>query len=233
MTRPTLGVLGGMGTQATAYCYELLHSMQSVDAEQEYLDVIVYSMPSTPDRTAFITGRSDASPLASLLYAAKTLEAAGASCIAMPCITSHFFYGELAEAVSIPILNIPKETAAFIAASGFDKIGLLATDGTICGRLFHGALEKSDIGIIVPSQDIQRGLMEVIYDVKRGRNVGEGALDAIIEGLLGNGAQSVVLGCTELCLLAKQSPNCINTMEVLVRASLRCCDAAASVECRV
>jgi len=223
MTRPTLGVLGGMGTQATAYCYEMLHAMQAVDTEQRFLDVIVYSKPSTPDRTAFITGKSDESPLNALIHSAKTLEAAGVSCIAMPCITSHFFYNELAKAISIPILNIPDETAVLIAESGCGKIGLLATDGTISGRFFHKALENAGVDVVVPPDNVQRSLMGVIYDVKRGLHVPPEVIGAIIDGLRSNGAQSVVLGCTELCLLTKDRYDTVDTMEVLVRAALHRC----------
>ena len=88
--KPLLGVMGGMGTQATACFYEKLHSIQSVTTEQEYLDVLVFSKPSIPDRTAYITGKSNESPLEQLTYVALTLEAAGATCIALPCVTSHF-----------------------------------------------------------------------------------------------------------------------------------------------
>jgi len=121
--KPLLGVLGGMGTQATACFYGILHEKQNVSAEQEFLDVLVYSMPSIPDRTAYITGRSGLSPLGPLLHAAKTLESAGASMLVMLCITSHYFYNDLVAATGIPFLNMPEETARYIAQRGISKIG--------------------------------------------------------------------------------------------------------------
>ena len=218
--KPLLGVLGGMGTQATACFYEILHEKQNVSAEQEYLDVLVYSMPSIPDRTAFITGRCDLSPLGPLLHAAKTLESAGASLLVMLCITSHYFYNDLAAATGIPFLNMPEETARFIAERGIRKIGLLATDGTLKGKMFHRAFESFDIDVIVPPQDAQADLMKVIYDIKRGAVVTAEALSAMAEDLRGSGAQALVLGCTELCVIANGNTGYINTLEVLAEAVL-------------
>jgi len=214
--KPLLGIIGGMGTQATACFYEKLHSLQDVTKEQEYLDILLYSIPSTPDRTAYITGQSGESPLRHLIHAAKTLEAAGATCIAIPCITSHFFYDDLIKAVGVPILNMLDETAGFAAEKGIKKVNLLATDGTIKGRAFHSAFEKHGIKVTVPPEEEQRKLMTAIYDIKRGLKVPPDTFNSITEG-------TVVLGCTELCIVTEESENVINTLDVLARASLESC----------
>jgi aspartate racemase len=223
MNKPLLGVIGGMGTQATACFYEILHNKQNVVTEQEYLDVLVYSMPSIPDRTAFITGRSTDSPLGPLLHAVKTLGSAGASLLAMLCVTSHFFYDDLKGAVSVPFLHMPEETARFIAERGNKKVGLLATDGTLKGRMFHTAFEKFDIDVIVPPSNVQSGLMALIYDIKRGVPVAAEVMDDMTRRLCASGAEAVVLGCTELCVIANSNPNHINTLEVLAETALKDC----------
>jgi len=251
MSKPLLGVIGGMGTQATACFYETLHRMQVVSTEQEYLDVLLYSMPTIPDRTAFITGKSNLSPLEPLVHAAQTLESAGASCIAVTCITSHFFFPDILKAVTIPVLNMLDETARFIEKHGDKRVCLLATDGTIKGRGFHTALEKFGIDLILPSEDTQSALMAIIYDIKRGADVSTDGLDIIIADALGSGADAadrcdgtvvsgadaadrcdgtavsgvdaVILGCTELCVIARESPDVINTLEVLAGAALNHC----------
>jgi len=219
----TLGVLGGMGAQATSCFYEILHSMQRVSAEQEYLDILIYSKPTIPDRTAFITGRSDESPLDSMVSALKVLENAGVSCVAIPCVTSHYFYDEFSKTVNIPILHMPEETAHFLVDGGISKIGLLATDGTLKGRVFHSAFEKSGIELIELSADSQARLMEIIYDIKRGGTAGPEILDTLAAELRGYGAEALVLGCTELCVIARDCPDYINAMEVLARAALGFC----------
>ena len=219
--RPLLGVLGGMGTQATACFYSILHDMQNVTAEQEYLDVLIYSMPSIPDRTAFITGQSIDSPLGPLLHAAKALETAGASLLAMLCVTAHYFYDDLSGAVGIPFLSIPEETARLAHGHGIGKIGMLATDGALKGKVFQSALEKYGIEMLVPPEDSRAGLMKMIYEIKRGADVSPEFLDKVVRRLRKNGAEAVILGCTELCIIAKGSPGVINTLEVLAGASLR------------
>ena len=233
--KPLLGVMGGMGTQATACFYEKLHSLQSVATEQEYLDVLVFSKPSIPDRTAYITGKSDESPLEQLTYVALTLETAGATCIALPCVTSHYFYNDILENISIPLLHIPAETAGVIEVNGVKKVCLLATDGTLAGKVFHTTFEQNGIDILLPSEEEQSNLMKIIYDIKRGEEVPLEYLESITAKPLSDGAEAVVLGCTELCILADttgdkvtttnsiKNSGMINTIEVLAEAAIKRC----------
>ncbi|MCL2404069.1 MAG: amino acid racemase [Defluviitaleaceae bacterium] len=220
LTNRTLGVVGGMGVQATARFYSMLTNNQSVTTEQEYLDVLIYSKSSIPDRTAFITGKTSTSPLGPLLNAAKVLEEAGVGCIAMPCVSAHFFYDDLACAVSVPFINMMDETAKYVQDKEFGKIGLLATDGTLHGRLFHKAFAKRGIDVVLPGSKAQQYLSDVIYQLKRG-DMPTCALDKISADLYDLDAQAIVLGCTELGLLHKSSGYIyIEALEVLANAAL-------------
>jgi len=216
-----IGVAGGMGTQVTACFYEKLHALQSVTKEQEYLDVLIYSKPTIPDRTAYITGQSSESPLDALIYVLKTLESAGATCIAIPCITSHFFYDDLVKAVNIPILNMLDETAAFVASNGINNVTLFATDGTLKGGAFHSAFKKHDILVNNPSDEVQSSLMAMIYDIKRGVSISQQALDAIIEKSRCSGIETIILGCTELCIIEGKRDGLIDTLDILATACIR------------
>jgi len=220
-----LGIIGGMGTQATAFFFERLHSLQKVKTEQEYSDLLLYSIPSTPDRTAFITGQSTESPLGHLINAAKTLESAGASCIAIPCVTSHYFYPDLIKAVNIPIINMLEETVAFVKKQGLKKVCLLATDGTVKGGAFHRVFEENGIEMCVPAEDVQHELMAIIYEIKRGTVISPkivNSLNSITEDALKSGAEAGILGCTELCIVSDiNKQNLINTLEVLAASALR------------
>jgi len=215
-----LGIIGGMGTQATASFYEKLHSFQTVTAEQEYIDLLLYSIPSIPDRTAFILGQSVDSPLDKLVETIHLMETANVSCIAIPCATSHYFYDKLVQATSVPIINMLDETAKYAADCGVKKVCLLATDGTIKGRVFSSAFEKYNIDVSVPPNPVQLKIMKIIYDIKRGATATPGAIEAISEQSLTDGVQAVVLGCTELCIHAKQSQNVINILDVLANAAI-------------
>ncbi|MCL2079007.1 MAG: amino acid racemase [Oscillospiraceae bacterium] len=225
MNTPLLGIIGGMGTQATACFYEKLHAMQNVSSEQEYLDTLIYSMPSIPDRTAYIIGEAKDSPLEPLRHAARTLEKAGASLIAMLCITSHFFYDELCACVHTPFLSIPDETVRYAAKHGINSVGLLATDGTLSSGVLSKRFASAGIDVFLPSPANQKRLMKIIYDIKLGAQANSDELAQIAADLHICGAQAIVLGCTELCISDIPSPalpfRYINTLDVLAAECLR------------
>jgi len=216
-----LGVVGGMGMQATDYFCRLITNMQSVQTEQEYLDMLVYYKPSIPDRTAYIADKNYENPLYSLKQAVQTLENAGATCLVMPCVTAHYFYKELMESTSIPFFNIIKETADLTASKGYGRVGLLATPGTINAGLFTKIFSDTGVSIVIPNEDDQAALMEIIYRVKLGEEISSTELDDYTKKLRSKGAEAVILGCTELSLLSDGSDKYIDTMEVLARAALR------------
>ena len=137
----SLGVIGGLGPMASAYFLERLIDMTDAKTDQDHLDVILFDRPAVPDRTAYLLGKGE-SPLPRMQETARTLESLGASCVAIPCVTSHALYGELAAAVAVPILHMVEETAAYLKRAGIHKAGILATDGTVRTRLFQDALAR-------------------------------------------------------------------------------------------
>jgi len=220
-----IGVIGGMGTMATAAFYEKLHSLQDVTAEQEFIDVIIYSKPSIPDRTEFILGRSKENPLHPLIDAAKTLETAGATVLALPCMTSFFFYDELVRETKAKLINFPEKTVKAASEKGYTKVGLLATDGAINAKVLQAKLEAAGIEVLLPEVTTQEMLMKVIYDTKKGKRARDKLPTEITDKLIKKGAQAIVLGCTELCLGSSEDFSCINTLDVLAAATLRECFA--------
>ena len=218
-----LGVIGGMGVQATDYFCRLVSGMQDVTIEQDYLDMLVYYKPSIPDRSAYILRESQKSPLPEILHAAETLEKAGATYLAMPCVTSHLFYDEIVKTIKIPFLNILKETADFIASKGYNKVGLLATTGTIVGGAFTKAINDVGVSVLIPDDEDQAALMDLIYRVKKGEDVRVSMLERQTENLRAKGVQAIVLGCTELSLISESNKceNYIDVMKLLAKAVLR------------
>jgi len=127
-----IGILGGMGPQATVDLYNEIIRQTPIKEEQDHLPIIIFSNPKVPDRTkALIAGGED--PLPHLIYSARVLEKAGADFIIIPCNTAHHYLPQMQKAVSIPILNMIAETADFIKQRYPQKkrVGLLATTGTI------------------------------------------------------------------------------------------------------
>lgn len=221
-----LGVIGGLGPIATAYFMELVVKMTGADCDQQHVDMIVYNCPSIPDRTSYIVGNSKNSPLPRMIEIGNALAAQGVHAIAIPCITAHFFHEALAKNISAPIINIVEETAVHLQQNGITKVGVMATDGTVQSRLFQKYLQSRGIETILPDAKGQQAVMGLIYhNVKANCAVDIEKFHAVGSGLKAQGAQAVILGCTELSLIKRDYPigkGYIDAMEVLARASILC-----------
>jgi len=225
----TVGILGGMGPLATVIFNGMLINAQAVECEQEYLDVLVYNKATLPDRTEFILGKSGVSPEEGLVHSAKTLEGAGADFIAIPCMTAHYFYDAIAAAVNIPVINAVEEVARGVAAQDFNKVGLLATDGTLHARIFHDVLQKYGIEVITPEPEEQENLMNIVYKIKQGMNIDGNTFDVLKESLFHRGVDAVILGCTELSLITGALVyEQVDAMATLARVVLRFAEAGVS-----
>ena len=120
MSEYRLGVLGGMGPQATNTFYQYVIDRTDAACDQEHVNALILSDSEMPDRTAAILG-SDAAKeqvFSRLLADARLLENAGCTVIAVPCNTSHYFLDEVQKHLSIPILHMIRETAKALAAQG-------------------------------------------------------------------------------------------------------------------
>ena len=223
-----LGIIGGLGPMATAYFLELTVKMTAAERDQDHLRAVLMEAPEIPDRTAHILDRTQPSPLPALAAYAKKLEALGCACIAIPCITSHYFFPELAETISIPLLNIVEETARHLKENGVKTAGILATSGTVSTRLFQQALEAEGIGWAVPDEEGQQKVMHLIYEnVKAGLPPELPLFQEVCAGLRQKGAECMILGCTELSLIKRDfpvGPGCLDALEVLAKRSIEYCE---------
>ena len=222
-----LGIIGGLGPMATAYFLELVVKMTDVRRDQDHLPSITFNLPYIPDRTAHVLDPSKESPVPYLTGAARKLEELGACCIAVPCVTSHCFYEELAASVRIPWLNAVEETVRCLQAAGVRKAGILATSGTIRTGLFQKALDKAGIGWAIPDEAGQQQVMHLIYDnVKAGLPPEMEQFTAVSDALRAEDCEMLILGCTELSLIKRDypiGPGYLDVLEVLARAAVLQC----------
>lgn len=222
-----IGIIGGLGPMATAYFLRLITQMTEAATDQEHIEVLIHSKPQIPDRTNYILGRSQKSPMPDMIVVGKKLAEQGANVLAIPCITAHYFQKEMEEAIGIPIINAIEETAEYLNARGIKKVGIMATDGTIESGIFQCALEEKGIEVVIPIKDDQKKVMYLIYEnVKAGKKIDENVFQAVSEGLFKRGAQVVLLGCTELSLM-KRDYNLrgafLDVMEILARKAVLTC----------
>ncbi|MCM1185173.1 MAG: amino acid racemase [Lachnoclostridium sp.] len=222
-----LGVIGGLGPMATAYFLQLVIQMSDAKTDQEHIETIIHSRPQIPDRTRYILGLSRDNPMPLMAQVGKGLVRQGAEMIAIPCITAHFFQKQLEKEIGVPIVNAIEETALYLEAAGIDKAGILATDGTIQSGLFQKALEKHEIRCILPDEKGQKQVMHLIYeDIKSGNPIELSLFEEVSGQLFREGAQAVLLACTELSLIKRDygvGAGFLDVMEVLARKSVLSC----------
>jgi len=222
-----LGVLGGLGPMSTFYFCELLTSHTKAVSDADHIDMIVSSRASTPDRTAFILGKSKNDPLPVMKEEAARLERAGCDLIVIPCNTAHYFYDGLRESIQTPMLNIIEETVKQLKKSGTRTFGLLATEGTVKSGAYSRICESYGLCCLAPSSEEQQIISSIIYDdVKQNRPVDFSAFLRVVDSLRARGCERIVLGCTELSLLKKQlldDPILLDSLEVLAFRTILAC----------
>ena len=202
-----LGVLGGLGPQATHTFYHFIIDRTDARTDQEHVNALILSDSQMPDRTTAILGSDEAREqvFRRLLADAKLLEGAGCTVIAVPCNTSHYFLDEVQKNIGIPILHMIRETAKVLVAQGKTRPGILATDGTIQTGLYQREFAAFGIEAVVPTAQTQELVMSLIYDdVKAGRDGDPQKFAAIHRELLAQGCDCGVLACTELSVFASQ-----------------------------
>ena len=220
--RYTLGVIGGMGPMATATFMQILIEKTEASCDQEHLPMVVRHVPFTPDRTAYILGKSTDSPEDSIREAAEALVADGVREIAIPCVTSHFFHDKIQKEIPVPMLDGVEDTARTLADEGVRKVGIMATSGTVTAGLFAEAFRPYDMECIYPDKEHQEMVMSIIYDcVKSNKTPDEKTVHEVLSHLRNHGAETVVLGCTELSLIPKEYLEG-ETLDVLEVLALRC-----------
>lgn len=197
----TVGIIGGMGPLATADLFHKIVEHTDAHTDQEHLHVVIDNDPAIPDRTAaLLYGGAD--PLPMMLRSARRLEAMGAQLLLMPCVTGHSYLDALQGGVGVPILNMLTVTCDTMSNAGVRKAALFATTGTAKTGIYDRVCAGYGIELVKPSEADQQAVMDVIYrGVKTGvRQYDAAPVNAIAQKLLDSGAQTVILGCTELPL---------------------------------
>ena len=189
--------------------------------------MIVSSRASTPDRTAFILGKSRKDPLPVMKEEAERLSRAGCDLIVIPCNTAHYFYDGLREKIQTPMLNIIEETVKQLKRSDVRTFGLLATEGTVKSGAYAQICAQHGLCCLIPSSEEQKVISSIIYDdIKQNRPVDFSAFLRVVDSLRARGCERIVLGCTELSLLKKQlsdDPIFLDSLEVLAYQTILAC----------
>lgn len=204
-----IGIIGGMGPEATAQFFLRLIAKTPVQADQDHFRVVIDSNPKIPDRTAAILGTGE-NPVPYIVDTAQNLQRMGATIGCLPCITSHYFFDQVQAAVDYPIVHAIKALGEAIRAKypEVQSIGILATTGTCNARLYDKDLEGFTL-VYPDAQTQENKVMAAIYGpegIKRGNHgpVPLSLLRSAANKLVAAGAELIVAGCTEVPLVLKQ-----------------------------
>lgn len=224
-----LGVIGGMGPLATQLFYRMVIEATDAERDQDHINMIILNHATMPDRTTAIMNGTTDQVLDKLAEDARYLEDGGATCIAIPCNTTHAIIDKLQARVSIPIINMVRSTAEAIHEKIGDggKVGIMATSGTIKMKLYQNECSKIGLVPVIPSDEDQQLVMKMIYDgVKKGGPVSFDDFEKVAGNLQDEGCKKVILGCTELSVVREMfslASYYVDAMKVLTDKSIELC----------
>jgi len=222
-----LGVLGGMGPQATQVFYQFVLDRTDAARDQDHLPAVILSDTGIPDRTAAILSGDTEGLYQRLLKDAKLLEGCGCTALAIPCNTSHYFADRLQGEVGVPIIHMLRETAAALAAQGKKRPGILATDGTIRTGLYQRECAAVGLEAAAPDPATQKLVMSIIYDeIKQGEKGSREKFAHIDRAIRDAGCDCAILACTELSVFATYHPLppfYVDAMAILAERAVETC----------
>jgi len=206
MSEKVVGILGGMGPEATVDFFAKVIALTPAKRDQDHLRIIINNNPKILDRTEAILTK-DESLFPILVKTAKNLERAGVDFIVIPCNTVHYFYEDLVREVSIPILHMIREVVYAVKASlpRCKRLGLIATTGTIISNLYQKEFLKVGGEVIVPDPQCQAKVMDAILRIKASHEKDRARKELIKAAnlLIERKVQALILGCTEVTLVIK------------------------------
>ncbi|MBC7652561.1 MAG: aspartate/glutamate racemase family protein [Deinococcales bacterium] len=204
----TIGFIGGLTWHSTLDYYRLLNQLTNDRlGGAASAKILLYSVNFEEIKTLTYANNWDA--IATIMIGiAQSLEKAGADCILLGANTMHHIADRVSDAIKIPLINIAETTATAIAVNSFQKVALLGTKYTMQLPFYTNILAAHGIETIIPNQTAIDFINDTIYN-EMGKGIflpptKEKYLQ-IIHELTTKGAQGVILGCTELPILIKQS----------------------------
>ena len=224
----TIGMIGGMSWESSIEYYRIinetvrtelggLHSAKSMMVSVEFAEIETLQHQDRWDEAAKI-----------LIAAARSLESGGADFTIICTNTMHKLYDKIQQSVRIPLLHIADATAELIKAQGIQKIALLGTRFTMEENFYKGRLiEKYGLEVIIPGSEDMEIIHRIIYDELCAGVIQPDSKQQyadIIQRLAKEGAEGIILGCTEIGLLVKQEDSPVplfDTTEIHARAAVK------------
>jgi aspartate racemase len=203
----TVGILGGMSSQATAEYYRLLNEgVNRALGEHNAAEVLTYSVNFQNVERCIRRGQWDLAATY-LVDRARKLEAGGADFVVMATNTMHKVAPQLSEALTVPFVHIVDVVADAITDAGIDTVGVLGTRETMEMPFYRERFADHGIEVVVPDAAVRERVDEIIFEELVRDVVREDSREEYVtcmESMVDAGAEGIVLGCTEIELLVSQ-----------------------------
>jgi len=208
MTNKMVGIIGGMGPEATVDLMKRVILATPAHDDIDHVRMIVDNNPQVPSRIKALIDKTGESPGPCMADMGSRLQHYGADFLVIPCNTAHHYYQEVVAVVSVPVLNMIELTADLICSEnpGVKKVGVLASSAVLDIALYHKVFDVKQIETLFPQPTEQATLMALIQKVKAGKYDADlvSGFNAAAENLKIQGAQCLVIACTELSVLANE-----------------------------
>ncbi|MCG8428792.1 MAG: aspartate/glutamate racemase family protein [Chromatiales bacterium] len=222
----TVGLLGGMSWESTQIYYQLLnegikqrlgglHSAKVVLYSVDFAEIERLQHQGAWEETAAI-----------LSSAAQLVERGGADFLLVCTNTMHKVADQVADSITIPLLHLADATAEHIKRQGMSRVGLLGTRFTMEQAFYVGRLQQHGLEVLTPDEPGRERVHRIIYDelcLGEINEVSRRAYREIIDSLVEQGAEGIILGCTEIGMLVKQSDSAVplfDTTAIHVQAAI-------------
>ncbi|MGQ2931791.1 MAG: aspartate/glutamate racemase family protein, partial [Sphingopyxis sp.] len=214
----TIGLIGGLSWESSAHYYRLIN--EGVKARLGGLHsarVLMLSLDFAPIAALQASGDWDVLDT-QMADAAKSLTAGGAEMLLICANTMHLCAGAVEAATDVPLLHIADPAIAAIRAAGYKRVGLLGTAFTMEKPFYTGRMAAAGIAAIVPGDADRATVHRIIYDeLVQGviRDESRAEYRRIIAALIADGAEAIVLGCTEIMLLVDARDSAVPLFDTL------------------
>lgn len=226
-----LGVLGGMGPDATAYFYTRFNHhwrlVSTTSRQDDYPRILIDSLPVPDVVLGALNPDVDRRIAALMLDSLQLFEKLGVRYVAIPCNTAHRQLGVLQRETACRILNMVEMVVERVARDGHTRVGLLSTLATIESGLYSESCNQLGLDLLVPRSATVQAVAELILEIIGGGNTSTASellAEAVAELRGGSAATAIIIGCTDLSLVLgelRDRPHIYDSTEVCAEAAAR------------
>jgi len=225
MTEKIVGVIGGMGPEATVEFLRRVVAATPAKDDSDHIHILVDNNPKIPSRIAALIEGGGEDPLPVLIAMAKGLQKQGADFLVVPCNTAHYYLPRIAQAVSIPLLDMVGLSIAQLGALSPKPriIGMLASPAVQKVGLYASRLKDAGFTALFPDDAGEAKMLDIIRAVKAGALTERHRRDYADIARSLEGADAFLIACTELSVIGapeRAGRPVIDALDVLVNATI-------------